>query len=61
MGGVCKPTTPFWLDKRSDMTVISKVVADADWSVDLVRFKLIILISRRWSEEKKKKKKKITS
>lgn len=32
------------------------VVASADWSADLVRFKLIILISRRWSRVKKKPK-----
>ena len=52
LGGRWKPTTPFWLDNRSDMTVISPVVAGADWSADLVRFRLIILISRRWSQER---------
>lgn len=30
----------------------------ADWSADLVRFKLITLIKRSWSKGRKKKKKK---
>lgn len=54
MGGRWKPTTQFWLETQSDMTVFSQVVVDADWSADLVRFKLIILIIRRWREEEKK-------
>lgn len=57
MGGRCRPTTLFWLENQSDMTVFSQVVSDADWLIDLVRFKLIILIIRRWSEKEKKKQK----
>lgn len=34
--------------------VFLRVVANADWSNNFVRFRLIILISRRWSKEKKK-------
>lgn len=34
------------------MTVFSQVVAAADWPADLVRLRLIILISRGWSERR---------
>lgn len=55
MGGRYTSTTPFWLESRSDMTGFPQVVTGSDWSDDLVRFKLIILISRRWSKEKEER------
>lgn len=55
MGGRWKPSTPFWLENRADMTVFSQIISDADWSADLVRYRVIIIISRGWSEGKKKK------
>lgn len=47
MGGRGGPTASILLASSSDMTVFRRVVLNADWLRDLVRFGLIILIRRR--------------